>query len=210
MMGVDPVKPDEMFVGLGNRPHSGCFEGMRCCGAASKGIPPQNVYENPSEKREHCRRKDLRWEQYRRTSRRSTLPKSASSSRRGRLGKHLARNPFRTRSRGKRRERPRPSSAPATSRPAAGRETETQTAREVLTSVLRLMEAPRPPTTVLHACAAPFQAIVYPSPTSREIRRFEGRLSVALSLCPCGSSASRALRFPEASRSRPGTEAPRR
>ena len=43
---------DEVLVGLGNRPHSGCFEGMRCCGAASKDCPPQNVNEHTGEELE--------------------------------------------------------------------------------------------------------------------------------------------------------------
>ncbi len=42
---------NQMLVGLWdvdehsgeNRPHSGSFEGIRCCGASSKGCPPQKL-----------------------------------------------------------------------------------------------------------------------------------------------------------------------
>jgi hypothetical protein len=51
-IGVSAVEMDQVLVGHGNRPHSGCFEGMRCCGAPSKGIPPQNVDEDSGDKLE--------------------------------------------------------------------------------------------------------------------------------------------------------------
>ena len=41
-----------MFAWLGNRQHSGSFEGMRCCGAPSKVYPPQNLGEDASDKLE--------------------------------------------------------------------------------------------------------------------------------------------------------------
>ncbi len=36
--GVVALVQDGMLVGLGNRPHSGCFEGIRCCGAPPEGL----------------------------------------------------------------------------------------------------------------------------------------------------------------------------
>ena len=35
-MGIGAEEMDDVLARLGNRPHSGCFEGMRCCGAPSK------------------------------------------------------------------------------------------------------------------------------------------------------------------------------
>jgi hypothetical protein len=51
-IGVGAIKMDEMLAGLWNRPHSGCFEGIRCCGAASKDCPPQNMNENSGQELE--------------------------------------------------------------------------------------------------------------------------------------------------------------
>ena len=37
---VGPVVPCEVLAAIGNRPHSGCFEGIRCPGMTSKLLPP--------------------------------------------------------------------------------------------------------------------------------------------------------------------------